>query len=498
MVRREAAEQVGFLDPEFFVYSDETDFCKRLRDAGWRILYVPDARAIHHDQLGTDPAACDAGSWSSTAAATSTCASTTSAPARLAARALGGPTACARGAGCPATSRALPARPQELRPGAARGSARRRRPTTAGSRLGRGRVVESPRGGCRNGPYRGARRGARGRCSCSPAAAERRRSCGIGLLGAVGELGLALATGSDANGLDALASPAGAGCGPARRGAPSPRSRRSSCAARRCVPIVVLAAAPLPAAVVLRSRGRGLLVAGRRGRPARAPAAAVLRARGGHRSRSSGGSCGASAVARATARRGLPAAAFLAVACLSLLWRDGPRPGVNLLVLHAARSGRCWPWSAGRPSRTVAAASSSARGGGPSPSCSRRSACSRQPRCELFFFAPNLELSNANSVLLPRHVAVRPTRACTGATWCSGMVDRAGGSGAPGKLAPVPGGRPARAHVRRPLLLLLPVEHDRARGGVPGRSRRPRATAPPAGRWPWCWWCSPPARRGAS
>ena len=36
LVRREAAAQVGYLDPAFFVYSDETDFCKRLRDAGWR------------------------------------------------------------------------------------------------------------------------------------------------------------------------------------------------------------------------------------------------------------------------------------------------------------------------------------------------------------------------------------------------------------------------------------------------------------------------------
>jgi GT2 family glycosyltransferase len=57
LVRREAAEQVGWLDGDFFVYSDETDFCKRLRDAGWRILFVPDARAVHHDQLGTDSAA---------------------------------------------------------------------------------------------------------------------------------------------------------------------------------------------------------------------------------------------------------------------------------------------------------------------------------------------------------------------------------------------------------------------------------------------------------
>lgn len=57
LVRREAAEQVGWLDPDFFVYSDETDFCKRLHDAGWGILFVPQARARHHDQLGTDTAA---------------------------------------------------------------------------------------------------------------------------------------------------------------------------------------------------------------------------------------------------------------------------------------------------------------------------------------------------------------------------------------------------------------------------------------------------------
>src|SRR5947208_8009644 len=57
LVRRAAAEQVGWLDPDFFVYSDETDFCKRLGDEGWRILYVPAARALHHEQLATDAAA---------------------------------------------------------------------------------------------------------------------------------------------------------------------------------------------------------------------------------------------------------------------------------------------------------------------------------------------------------------------------------------------------------------------------------------------------------
>jgi GT2 family glycosyltransferase len=54
MVRREAAAQVGYMDPEFFVYYDECDFAKRLREAGWHSLFVPAAEAVHHDQLSTD------------------------------------------------------------------------------------------------------------------------------------------------------------------------------------------------------------------------------------------------------------------------------------------------------------------------------------------------------------------------------------------------------------------------------------------------------------
>jgi N-acetylglucosaminyl-diphospho-decaprenol L-rhamnosyltransferase len=54
LVRREAATQVGYLDEDFFVYSDEVDFARRLRYAGWRSLYVPEAIAIHHEQLSTD------------------------------------------------------------------------------------------------------------------------------------------------------------------------------------------------------------------------------------------------------------------------------------------------------------------------------------------------------------------------------------------------------------------------------------------------------------
>jgi GT2 family glycosyltransferase len=57
LVRRSAAEEVDYLDGDFFVYSDEVDFARRLRGAGWRCLYVPDAVAIHHEQLSTGASA---------------------------------------------------------------------------------------------------------------------------------------------------------------------------------------------------------------------------------------------------------------------------------------------------------------------------------------------------------------------------------------------------------------------------------------------------------
>ncbi|MBK5220570.1 MAG: glycosyltransferase [Thermoleophilia bacterium] len=54
LVRREAAKRVGYLDPAFFVYYDECDFARRLAHSGWHALFVPDALAVHHDQLSTD------------------------------------------------------------------------------------------------------------------------------------------------------------------------------------------------------------------------------------------------------------------------------------------------------------------------------------------------------------------------------------------------------------------------------------------------------------
>jgi GT2 family glycosyltransferase len=50
LVRRCAYEQVGGLDPCFFFYYEDVDWCKRIGDAGYRICYVPGAQVMHHWQ----------------------------------------------------------------------------------------------------------------------------------------------------------------------------------------------------------------------------------------------------------------------------------------------------------------------------------------------------------------------------------------------------------------------------------------------------------------
>lgn len=48
MMRKSALEQVGWFDPQFSLYMEEIDLCKRMKEAGWDIFYLPDARFIHH------------------------------------------------------------------------------------------------------------------------------------------------------------------------------------------------------------------------------------------------------------------------------------------------------------------------------------------------------------------------------------------------------------------------------------------------------------------
>ncbi len=47
MVRTDAMQQVGLLDEAFFMYGEETDWCRRFKNAGWKILFTPDPQIIH-------------------------------------------------------------------------------------------------------------------------------------------------------------------------------------------------------------------------------------------------------------------------------------------------------------------------------------------------------------------------------------------------------------------------------------------------------------------
>jgi N-acetylglucosaminyl-diphospho-decaprenol L-rhamnosyltransferase len=47
LLRRSALDQVGLLDESYFMYSEETDLCRRLRATGWEVWYVPESRIIH-------------------------------------------------------------------------------------------------------------------------------------------------------------------------------------------------------------------------------------------------------------------------------------------------------------------------------------------------------------------------------------------------------------------------------------------------------------------
>jgi len=52
-VRREVIESVGGMDPGYFMYSEETDWCFRIRKAGWRICHYPEIAILHYGGQST-------------------------------------------------------------------------------------------------------------------------------------------------------------------------------------------------------------------------------------------------------------------------------------------------------------------------------------------------------------------------------------------------------------------------------------------------------------
>ncbi len=57
-VRRSALDKVGLLDDRFFLYFEDTDWCRRFWNAGWRVVYHTGANMVHfHERLSAQ------GSW---------------------------------------------------------------------------------------------------------------------------------------------------------------------------------------------------------------------------------------------------------------------------------------------------------------------------------------------------------------------------------------------------------------------------------------------------
>ncbi len=48
LVPRAVYERVGGLDEGYYMYSEELDWCRRIRAAGWRVVYLPTAQVVHH------------------------------------------------------------------------------------------------------------------------------------------------------------------------------------------------------------------------------------------------------------------------------------------------------------------------------------------------------------------------------------------------------------------------------------------------------------------
>ena len=55
MLRRAAVEQVGDFDTDFFMFSEETDLCYRMKEAGWTVEFSPEAEFVHVGGASTKP-----------------------------------------------------------------------------------------------------------------------------------------------------------------------------------------------------------------------------------------------------------------------------------------------------------------------------------------------------------------------------------------------------------------------------------------------------------
>lgn len=53
MIRREVFDSIGLMDDGYFLYFEETDYCRRAKDAGWQVWHTPAARVVHLEGQST-------------------------------------------------------------------------------------------------------------------------------------------------------------------------------------------------------------------------------------------------------------------------------------------------------------------------------------------------------------------------------------------------------------------------------------------------------------
>jgi hypothetical protein len=54
MVRREVFEETGGFDPAIFMYGEEVEWCHRIRERGWQVLFSPVGQVRHLDHRSAD------------------------------------------------------------------------------------------------------------------------------------------------------------------------------------------------------------------------------------------------------------------------------------------------------------------------------------------------------------------------------------------------------------------------------------------------------------
>ncbi len=52
LIRRQVVNDVGLFDERFFAYQEDADYCFQVKNAGWKVVYLPSARIIHYGGQG--------------------------------------------------------------------------------------------------------------------------------------------------------------------------------------------------------------------------------------------------------------------------------------------------------------------------------------------------------------------------------------------------------------------------------------------------------------